>query len=68
MKQTIDPGELIHRFNEDEAVWRRYTHKRELLRRLGSPLPLAEAVHESLDWLEAEAECRQTRCIGKMTP
>ena len=68
MKQAIEPGELIHRFNEDEAVWRRYDHKRKLRHRLGSPLQLAEAVQECLDWLEAEAECRQTRCIGKLAP
>jgi hypothetical protein len=32
--------ELARRFNEDEAVWRCYEHKRALRRLLGSRTPL----------------------------
>lgn len=64
MKPTIDSQELVRRFNEDEAVWRCYEHKRELRRLLGSRSPLPEEVLDDLDWLEAERECRVTRAIG----
>ena len=68
MKQVIDTSELVQRFNEDEAVWRSYEHKRELRRRLGSQSPLPEAVLDYLDWLEAERECRTTRCTVRPIP
>jgi hypothetical protein len=71
MKQAIDTSDLVQRFNEDEVVWRSYEHKRELRRRLGSQSPLPEAVLDYLDyldWLEAERECRTTRCIGRPAP
>lgn len=68
MKPIFDSQELARRFNEEEAVWRDYEHKRELRRWLGSRLPLPEAVLDYLDRLEAERECRVTRCIGRPTP
>ncbi len=64
----IDTSELVQRFNGDEAVWQRYEDKRELRRRLGSQSPLPEALLDYLDWLEAERECRKTRCIGSYLP
>lgn len=64
MKPVIDPQELARRFNEDEAVWRRLAAKRRVRRLLGSRSPLPEDVLDRLDWLEAERECRETRCIG----
>lgn len=68
MKQVIDTGELVQRFNDEEEVWRCFEHKRELRRRLGSQSPLSEALLDYLDWLEAERECRKTRCIGRPMP
>ncbi len=64
MKQVIDTGELVQRFNEDEAVWRSCERKRELRRMCGPESALSEALLDYLDRLEAERECRQTRCIG----
>lgn len=68
MSLSNDPQELARRFNEDEAVWRRYRQKRELRRLLGSPSPLPEEVLDDLDWLEAERECRKAPCVGKPIP
>ena len=68
MKQAIDTSNLVQRFNEDEAVWRSYEHKRELRRRLGSQSSLPEAVLDYLDWLETERECSKTRCAGGPAP
>lgn len=68
MNQTIDTSELVQRFNDDEAPWRCYEHKRELRRLLASESPLPEALLDYLDWLEAERECRRTRCVGKLVP
>jgi hypothetical protein len=68
MKQVIDTSELVQRFNDDEAVWRRYEDKRELRRRLGFQSPLPEAILDYLDWLEAERECRRTWCVGRPIP
>ena len=68
MKQVIETGELVERFNEDEAVWLSCERKRELRRLRGPESSLPEAVLEFLDRLEAERECRQTRCIGRPIP
>ena len=56
--------ELARRFNEDEAVWRGYEHKRALRRLLGSRSPLPDDVLDELDWQEAERECRPVRAVG----
>jgi len=61
MKPLVDTQELARRFNEDEAVWRRFEQKRSQ-RDSASPLP--EEVFDEIDWREAEQECRQTRCVG----
>jgi len=68
MKSPIDPQDLARRFNEGEAVWRRYRQKRELRRLFGPQVPFPEEVLDDLDWLQAEEECRKTRCIGKPIP
>ena len=65
MKPVIDTTKLVQHFNDDEATWRRYEHKRELRRLLGSQSPLPEALLNYLEWLEAERECRRTRCVGR---
>lgn len=64
MESLADPQELARRFNEDEAVWRRYLQKRGLRRLRGSSRPFPEAVLDRLDWLEAERECRERRYVG----
>jgi len=65
MKSFIGPQELAHQFNEDEAVWRCYEHKRGQRRSPGSSIRLPENVLDALDWLEAERECREKRYVGK---
>jgi hypothetical protein len=64
MTPTMDSQELARRFNEDEAVWRRYEQIRELRRRFGTDSPLSEEALDHLDWLQAELECRTVRAIG----
>ena len=68
MKAMIDSPELTRRFNEDEAVWRSYEHKRALRRLLGSRTPLPEDILDQLDWQAAEQECREARAIGFFQP
>ena len=66
MKPILDTQELARRFNEDEAVWRRYQQKRaRLLRRLSVRSRLAKQF-DRLAWQQAERECRQTRRIGRL--
>lgn len=65
MRPFINSQALASRFNEDEAVWRRYEQKRGLRRLRGLQTPLPEEVLDALDWLEAEQECRKTPCIGR---
>lgn len=65
MNSFGDPQELVRRFNEDEAVWRRYRQKRELRRLRGSSSRFSEEVLDRLDWLEAERECRERRLVGR---
>ena len=60
--------ELARCFNEDEAVWRCYEHKRTLRRLLGSRTSLAEDVLDCLNWQEAERECRAVRAVGFLHP
>jgi hypothetical protein len=62
MKPISDTQENVRRFNEDEAVWRRFEQKR-LLRDPFSALP--EEVLDEIDWREAERECRQLRYAGR---
>ena len=56
--------EMLRRFNEDEAVWRCYEHKRSLRRMPGSRSPLSEEALDLLDWQAAERECRRTQPPG----
>ncbi len=66
MKPSIDPEDLVRRFNEDEAAWRNYGRKLELRHMLRPDSPLPEEVLDYLDWLEAERECREIPCIGRV--
>lgn len=65
MKSFIGPQELARRFNEDEAVWRRYCLKRGLHRLRGSSLLFPEDFLDRLDWLESEGECRERRYVER---
>jgi len=61
-----DVQELVRRFNEDEAVWRRYEEKRrEKRRRFRLRLHLAEKLLDQLGWSAAEREARPVRAVGK---
>ena len=68
MKAMIEAQELARRFNEDEAVWRSYEHKRALRQMLGSRTPLPEDILDYLDWQAAERECRAARAVGFFHP
>jgi hypothetical protein len=59
---------LARRFNEDEAVWRCYEHKRALRKLLRSRTPLPEDILDYLDWQAAERECREVRAVGFFHP
>jgi hypothetical protein len=65
MRATANVHELVNRFNEHEAVWRRFEQKRTLRRLSEQGAPGAEQVLQELDRLAAERECRETRAIGR---
>ena len=60
--------ELVRRFNEDEAVQARFEEKRVLRKRRHFRGPWPEILLDELDWAEAEAEIRQTRCGSVLHP
>jgi hypothetical protein len=60
----LDSQELARRFNEDEAVWKCYSLKRDLRLRLNLKSSLPDEVQDMLDWLDAERECRAVRAVG----
>ena len=66
MNAMIETQELARRFNEDEAVWRCYQHKRALRRLLGSRCPFSEHILDYLDWQEAEREFREVRAVASI--
>jgi len=68
MNTLNEAQEFARRFNEDEAVWRSYEHKRAIRRLLGSRTPLPEEILDYLDWQEAERECREARAVGFFQP
>jgi hypothetical protein len=68
MNPLTESQELVHRFNEDEAVWRAFETKRTWRRLLGSAALLAEEMLDWLDWQAAERECRAVRAIGFFQP
>jgi len=68
MDQMTDSQDLARRFNEDEAVWQRYEFRRKLRLLLSTESLLEDKVLDELDWLEAERECRQIRCVGVRLP
>jgi len=63
MKTLVDAQELARRFNEEEAVWQLFEQKRRM-RDSTSALP--NEILDEIDWREAERECRQTRCVGRL--
>jgi hypothetical protein len=65
MKPILDSQEVVRRFNENEAVWRRYLQKRGLRLLPGSSSPFFEEVLDYPDWLETERECRERVYVGK---
>jgi hypothetical protein len=64
MNRMDEIRELARRFNEDEAVWRRFQKRRALrrLRRSGNRLP--DDILDDFDWAAAERECRGARVVG----
>ncbi len=62
MKPLSDTQEIARRFNEDEAVWRRFEEKRRVR---DSASSLSDELLDEIAWRESEQECRQTRCVGK---
>jgi hypothetical protein len=66
--KDIDSQETARRFNEDEALWQSYQHKRALRRMLGSPSPLPQVILDYLDWREAQRECRVVDATGFFLP
>ncbi len=67
MNQVItDVQENVRRFNQEEAVWRRYQEKREQRRRrFRLRSKIAEELLDGLDWFAAEREMRRSDCVGK---
>ena len=64
----IEAQELARRFNEDEAVWHAFEHRRALRQLLGSDTPLSEHILDYLDWQAAERECRAASAVGTFHP
>jgi hypothetical protein len=63
MDQLINSQELARRFNEDEAVWRAYENRRRLRLLHGTESLLLAEILDELDWIAAERECREMRCL-----
>ena len=58
--------DLVRRFNEDEAVWRRYQERRQKRRsRFRLRSRIGEKFLDQVDWLAAERETRSARAIGE---
>ncbi len=63
---TNDVQENVRRFNQEEAVWRRYQEKREQRRRrFRLRSKIAEELLDRLDWFTAGREMRRSDCVGK---
>ena len=60
-----DVHEGVRRFNEDEAVWRRFEEKRKLRRLTKTKFELSEELLDHFDWIAAERECRELRAVGR---
>ena len=64
-----DVQENVRRFNQEEAVWRRYQEKRKRRRRrFRLRSKVAEELLDRLDWFAAEREMQRSDCIGKTLP
>jgi hypothetical protein len=55
-------------FNDDEAVWRAFEHRKRMRRFLGSTWPQSEQDTDALDWEWAERHARPVRAIGFTIP
>jgi len=64
MTPISDTQEFARRFNEEEAIWRRFQEKRLTRRLPRSDFPLPESILDHYDWLEAEREIRTTRAVA----
>ena len=61
-----DVHEFVRRFNQEEAIWRRYQEKRaERRRRFRLRSRVAEKLLDRLDWIAAKREMRRSDCVGK---
>ena len=64
MNRLDDVREQVRRFNEEEAIWRRF-QKRRILRRLSRWRDtIAEEILDHIDWIAADRECRDLRVFG----
>ncbi|MEP6741309.1 MAG: hypothetical protein ABJB61_02335 [bacterium] len=59
-----DSQVMARRFNEDEAVQQSYEYRRRLRLLLGDKSQTPDDVLDEVDWIEAERECRESRCVG----
>jgi len=64
MTPISDTQEFARRFNQEEAIWRRFQEKRLARRSPRGDSHLPESVLDHLDWLEAEREIRTTRAVA----
>jgi hypothetical protein len=67
-KPIFESQELARRFNEDEAVWRRFEVKRKLRQWSSLDSLLSEELMNALDWLESERELLEIRYVGRALP
>jgi hypothetical protein len=63
MDELLNSQELARRFNEDEAVWLHYENRRRLRLLQGIESLVPDEILDELDWIAAERECRETRCV-----
>jgi hypothetical protein len=64
MRPTSETQEFARRFNEGEAIWRRFQAKRLTRHLLETDSKMPESILDRLEWLEAEREIRITRAVN----
>ena len=64
MTLISDTQEFAHRFNEEEAIWRRFQEKRLARHLLEADSQMPESILDHFDWLEAERDIRTTRAVA----
>ena len=65
MTPISDTQEFARRFNEEEAIWRRFQEKRLARRLLEADSQMPESILDHFDWLEAECKIRTTRAVAQ---